>query len=167
MLQRILELQEEATVADHVLAFLQAIGNLRPSAVAIAHVDQAAREFVLFRRGLNVDEGLVFGVMQNGSVRNRQRVSDGAGIDRGGDLHILLQLLAGILRNDARLKSARVGIERGGEVGNFPVKRVGVGVGGDVHAISWAHVGDFALVDVDENPNRAHIRNGEDVCGPA
>jgi hypothetical protein len=63
VLQRILELQKEAAVADHVLAFLQAISNLRPSTVAVPELNQAAREFVLFRGGLHVHEGLVFGVM--------------------------------------------------------------------------------------------------------
>ena len=122
VLQRILELQKEAAVADNMFAFLQAIGNLRAAAMAVAKLNHAARELVLFCGRLHVDEGLILGVTQYGGVRNRQRIGDGAGIDGGGDVHILLQFFPGIFRDDARLERARVGIERRGDVRNFSVK---------------------------------------------
>src|SRR5271155_6199304 len=48
VLQRILELQKEAAVADNPLAFFHTAGNLRATAVAVSELDQATRELVLF-----------------------------------------------------------------------------------------------------------------------
>src|SRR5271168_2847272 len=142
VLQRILELQKEATVADDALAFLHAGSNLGAASMAVSELDQAARELVLFRGGLYVDKGLILGIAQDGSVGNCQSIGDGTGIDGRRDVHILLQLVARVFRDYAGLRGACVGIERGSDVRNFPVKCVGIGIGSDVHAISGVHVGD-------------------------
>src|SRR6185437_11396867 len=104
--------------------------------MTIAQLNGTASEFVLFHGGLNVNEGLVFGVAENGSIRNRQSVGDSASIDGCGHVHVLLQSLTWILRGDARLKSACGGIKRRGNVGNSAVKNVRISVGGDFHSVS-------------------------------
>ena len=70
MLQGILELQEQAAVADDVLAFLQAAGDLRAAVLAVADFHEAPRELIR-DAGLHVDERLVFRVAQ--ARRRRER----------------------------------------------------------------------------------------------
>src|SRR5271168_2553107 len=166
VLQRIFELQKEAAIANNSLAFLHTTGNLCATAMAVSELDQAARKLVLFRGRLHVDKGLVFSVAQDGSVRDRESIGDGAGTNGCSDIHVLLELIAGVFCDDARLKRARIGIERGSDIRNSPVKCVGIGIGGDLDAIAGAHVSDFTLVNVDEYPNRAHVRNGENLGSP-
>ncbi len=119
----------------------------------------------MFHGGLNVNEGLIFRVAENGGIRNRQSVGDRSGMDGGGDVHIFLQFLAGIFGDDARLQSARGGIERRGDVGNSSVKGVRISVGGDFDGVAGMHESDFALIDIDENPNGAHVGDGEELRG--
>src|SRR5690348_4913441 len=165
VLQGILKLQKEAAVSDYALAFLKSARNLRSATLAGSELNQPAREFVLFCGGLDINKGLVFGVTQDGSVWNRKGIRNGAGIHRCRDVHILLQLPAGILRHDTRLQRSRIRIKRGGEIRNPSVKYFGVRIRTNVHAIPEMHVGHLALVHVDQHPHRAHVGDGEDLRG--
>src|SRR5208283_5167531 len=124
VLQGILELQEQAAIADEVFAVFEAGGDLRAAFAAAAESDEAASELVC--AGLHVDEGLVFGVAKDGGIGNSDGVGDGAGVDESGDKHVALQFFTGILRDDAGLQGARSGIESGGDVRNFSVKEFGI-----------------------------------------
>src|SRR5208337_5648202 len=60
MLQGILELQEQAAVADDVFALFQAAGDLRAAFAAAPERDHATRKLVCIL--LHIHKGLVFGV---------------------------------------------------------------------------------------------------------
>ena len=81
--------------------------------------------------------------------------------DERGDVHILFQFLAGIFGDDARLESAGVGIQRGSDVRNFPVKDFGIRFRVDFDGVAHMNVGEFALIDIDEDPDGAHVGDGE------
>src|SRR5882724_11766007 len=117
VLQGILELQEEAAVADNAFAFLQTFRNLRVTTLTVSDFDQAARE--LIGAGLDVNEWLVFCVAKDGGVRNREGVANRARLDSGGDVHVFLEFHPGIAGDDARLQSACSRIKSRRNVGNF------------------------------------------------
>src|ERR1700676_1017455 len=161
VLQRILELQEQAAVADDALAFLEAIGDLRAAALTVRDLDEPACELV--GPGLHVNKWLVLGVAEDGSIGNGERIANRAGLHCGGDVHIFLEFLAGVISDDARLQGARCGIERGSNERNFPVENLGIGIGGDLDGIARMHISEVALVDVDENPDGTHVRDGKNL----
>ena len=163
VLQRIHELQKQAAVAGDAFAFLEAGLDLNAAVGGFAECDLAAREFGVV--GLHVDERLVFSVAEDGVIGNGEHVLQSGGAHGGGDVHVFLQFLAGILRDDARLQSAGGGVERGSDVGNFSVKGVGVGVGGDFDVIADVNGGEIALIDVDEYPDGVGVGDGEALGG--
>ena len=101
VLQGILELEEEAAVADDALAFLETVFDHGATVVAVSDLDLAARKLVGAR--LDVNEGLVFRVTQDGCVRHGERILDRAGLDRGIHVHVFFELVATVFGNDARL----------------------------------------------------------------
>src|SRR5258705_3991756 len=163
VLQRIHELQEQAAVAGHAFAFLGAGFELNAAVTRLAECDLATREFS--RSGLNVNERLVFAVTENGVIGNGEHVVDGRGANVGSDIHIFLQFLSGVLRDDAGLQSAGGGVESRRDVGNFSVEGVGVRVGRDFDVLAGVNRGQIALIDVYENPDSVGIGNGEALRG--
>src|SRR5579872_7168515 len=126
MLQRVLKLDEEAPVADHALTFLEPAVNLSAAVGRFAHGYQAARELIGAR--LDVDEGQILGGGQNSRVRYQQSLRYSACTDGRRHVHIFLELVARVFGHDARLQSARGGIERRREVGNPSPEDVGVSI---------------------------------------
>src|SRR5882762_1240174 len=163
VLQRIHELQEQAAVTGNAFSFFYAAGELNAAVVGFAESDLAAGK--LGSAGLHIDEWLVFGIAKNGGVRNGEHVLQGGGADRRGDVHILFQFFAGILGDDAGLQGAGGGVESRSDVGNFSMKLFRVRVGGNFHFLTLANIGQIGLVDVDQNPDGAGVRNGEALGG--
>src|SRR5258707_15874891 len=82
VLQRIHELQEQAAVAGNAFSFFYAAGELNAAVVGFAESDLAAGK--LGCSSLHVDERLVFGIAENGGIRNSKDVLQGGGTDRRG-----------------------------------------------------------------------------------
>src|SRR5258708_18693817 len=163
VLQRIHELQEQAAVTGNAFSCFYAGGELNAAVVGFAESDLAA---VKFSGGsLQVDGRLVFGIAENGGVRNSKDVLQGGGTDRRGHVHILFQFFTGILGDDAGLQGAGGGVESRSDVGNFSMKLFRVRVGGNFHFLTLANVSQIGLVDVDQNPNGAGVGNGEALGG--
>src|SRR4029077_20857626 len=137
--------------------------ELNAAVTRFAEGDLAAREFR--RSGLNVNGRLVFGVAENGVIGNGEHVLHGRGANGGGDIHVFLQFLSGVLRDDAGLQSAGGGVESRRDVGNLSVEGVGVSVGRDFDVLAGVNRGQIALVDIDENPDGVGIGNGEALRG--
>src|SRR3984885_7103919 len=76
-------------------------------------------------------------------------------------VHIFFEFVTWILGDDAGLQCAGRGVERVDYVGYFAVEDVRIGVRGDVNGVSDAHAREIVLVDVHQNPYRAHVRDGE------
>src|SRR5882724_3743463 len=163
LLQRIHELQEQTAVAGHAFAFLDASFELDAAVTRFAECDLAAREFG--RSSLNVNKRFVFGVTENGVIGNGEHVLHGRGANAGSDVHIFLQFLSGVLRDDAGLQSAGGGVESGRDVGNFSVEGVGVSVCRDFDVLAGVNRGQIVLIDVDENPHGIGVGNGEALRG--
>src|SRR5208282_4856829 len=93
-LQRVRKLQEQAAISDDVITGIESRCNLGLSLEAFTQSDGAPSK--LIRICLDVHEGLVFTVTQNGGIRYCNSVLDGARIHRCDHIHVLLQLLTGI-----------------------------------------------------------------------
>src|ERR1700719_3172982 len=116
-LQRVLELQEQASITDHVIAGLQARNNLGPAVMAFAQGDLAACKLV--RAGLQINIGHILSVAQNGGIRHQKRLGNNAGADFDIHVHGAFEAFAGIGSFDAGLQSTSGGVERRSEVLNF------------------------------------------------
>ena len=110
---------------------------MRPATITIAN-DGAPTELV--RRCGRVNERLILRVAENGSIRERDRIFGRACIHGSNYVHVLLELLAGTAGLDARLQSARIRVERSGDIGDTAVEDFRVGVGLNRHLISDAHI---------------------------
>src|SRR5258707_70948 len=163
VLQRIHELQKQAAVAGNAFSFFYAAGELNAAVVGFAESDLAAGK--LGSAGLHVDERLVFGIAENGVIRNSKDVLQGGGADRRGHVHILFQFFTGILGDDAGLQGAGGSVESRSDVGNFSMKLFRVRVGGNFHFLTLANISQIGLVDVDQNPDGAGVGNGEALGG--
>src|SRR5208337_5077234 len=108
-LQRVRKLKEQAAISDDVITGIESGCNLGLSLETFAQSDGPPSK--LIRRHFDVHEGLVFTVAQHGRIRHGNRVLDSPRIHRCDYVHVLLQLLAGVARLDARLQSARVRIQ--------------------------------------------------------
>src|ERR1700722_18608037 len=79
VLQRILELQEQAPVPDDALAFLQSVLHQGSAILGVADLDETPSEFVGV--GLHIDERRVFRVAQHGGIWNSQRIGKRARVN--------------------------------------------------------------------------------------
>ena len=100
-------------------------------------------------------------VAQHRGVGHEQRVGNDSGLHLRGDVHFLLQAFAGIGGLDARLQRARVGIERGRNVFDLAVHRIRIRFVFNRDRVANVHVRHVVLVNVDQNPHRAHVGQRE------
>ena len=138
-LQRVRKLQEQAAVSDNPVARLEAAGDLRLSFLAFAESDRTHSE--LIRRQLGVNERLIFAVAQNRGIGHGDRILDRSRLDRRGHVHVFLQLFTRIVGLYAGLQSPRSGIEGSCNVGDAPLKHIGISVRLDGDGISGSYEG--------------------------
>ena len=110
-LQRICELQKEASIADNLIARLHAAGDLRLPAKIFTERNATPAELIRAATS-RVNKRLVLVVAKNCGIGQRNRIFDRSSVYRRSHVHIFLQLLAGITGFDARLKRSRIGIQR-------------------------------------------------------
>src|ERR1019366_4237420 len=162
-LQRVRKLQEQAAISYDLVTSFQPAGNLRLSVQAFSERDGASAKLFRTRRGIN--KRLVLAIAQYSSIRESNGICDRARVYGGNHVHIFLQFLAGIVGLDARLQRTRVRIERCRDVGNAAVEDFRISIRLDCDRISNAHVGQILLIDIDQHPDAAGIRNHETLGG--
>src|SRR5579884_1192783 len=151
LLQCVCELQKQRSLRDYLVSGLQALCHLRQAGSALSNFYRALRELILALA--YIDKRLVFAIAQHCRIGNRDGIGDHSRLHDRVHIHVFLQLLAGILRDDAGLQRVRIRIERRSEIGDLAREFLLIRVGFDRDRIADVNVSQVALIHVHDHPH--------------